>query len=447
MVVYLKIRRLNRREVEVGVVGETKNNGFRYDVGEPRKNRIYIMDVTNRDGVQTARISLSKLQKTMLNIYLNQMGIHQSEMGFPALDHEKNYIEANLRLQEKGLLQPLVLSGWCRAKKEDVELALEKTRLKHLNLSISVSQIMTQGKFSGRMDRSDVIKMMVEAVKTAKDKGVEIVGVNAEDASRTDERYDEDYLIEFALAAKEAGADRIRYCDTLGYDRTISIYDSVHRLAKAVQLPIELHCHNDLGYAVANSVEGAMGAIDAGVDAYINTTVNGMGERAGNADLVSVILALTKSRGLRHGSSILDPKVDLKMAWEICNYVANAFGQPIPINQVGVGGNAFAHESGIHADGMLKDRNNYELYGPEELGIGEVEVRRIGRVITTGEYGGLKGLLHVLEELGIESVNARETLHLVQYAWHHNQMELTADEIWLIANYPEEVRQILTVTP
>lgn len=421
------------------------HDGYRYE-GEPCKNRIYIMDVTNRDGVQTARISLSKLQKTMVNIYLNQMGVHQSEMGFPALEHEQNYIEANLRLQEKGLLSPIILSGWTRAKVEDVQAALANSRVKNLNLSISVSQIMTQGKFGGRMDRSDVIKMMAEAVALAKEKGMEIVGVNAEDASRTDERYDEDYLIEFALAAKEAGADRIRYCDTLGYDRTISIYDSVYRLAKAVQLPIELHCHNDLGYVIANSIEGAMGAIDAGVDAYINTTVNGMGERAGNADLVSVILALTKSRGMRH-MGILDPKINLKMAWKICNYVANAFGQHIPINQVGVGANAFAHESGIHADGMLKDRNNYELYGPEELGIGEIEVKRIGRVITTGEYGGLKGLLHVLDELGIEVQDPKETLRLVQYAWQHNQMELTPDEIWLIANYPEEVRQILTVTP
>ncbi len=424
---------------------EIKNDGLRYEA-EQCKNRIYIMDVTNRDGVQTARISLSKLQKTMVNLYLNQMGIFQSEIGFPALEHEQNYIEANLRLQEKGLLSPLVLSGWSRAKAEDVERALELTRLKNLNLSISVSEIMTQGKFGGRMTRSDVIKMMVEAVSVAKERGIEILGINAEDASRTDERYDEDYLIEFALAAKEAGADRIRYCDTLGYDRTISIYDSVYRLAKEVQLPIELHCHNDLGYAVANSVEGAMGAIDAGVDAYINTTVNGMGERAGNADLVSVILALTKSRGLRD-SGILDSRINLKMAWKICNYVARAFGQPIPINQVGVGANAFAHESGIHADGMLKDRNNYELYGPEELGIGEVEFKRIGRVITTGEYGGLKGLLYVLDELGIEAEDPKETLRLVQYAWQHNQLELTPDEIWLIANYPEEVRQILTVTP
>jgi homocitrate synthase NifV len=420
-------------------------NRLRYSTHK-RANKIYLIDVTNRDGVQTARIGLSKLQKTMVNYYLNQMGIYQSEFGFPALSHERSYINANLELAESGLLSPIILAGWCRAKVEDVQRVVELTRVRHLNLSISVSEIMTQGKFGGRLSRQDVIGMMTAAVDAAVAAGILSIGVNAEDASRTDERYDEDYLIEFAQAAREHGANRIRYCDTLGYDRTTSIYDSVKRLAEAVKLPIELHTHNDLGYAVANSVEGAMGAIDGGVDAYINTTVNGMGERAGNADLVSVILALTKSRGIAE-AQVLDSRVDLKLAWKICNYVANAFGLPIPINQVGVGANAFAHESGIHADGMLKGRQNYELYSPEEVGIGEYETKRIGRVITTGEYGGLKGLQYVYDQLGIEVQNARETLDLVQYAWQHNQMPLTPDELWLIANYPQQVRQILTVTP
>ena len=117
--------------------------------------------------------------------------------------------------------------------------------------------------------------------------------MNAEDASRSED----DYLIEFAQAAKGHGASRIRYCDTLGYDDPFTVYERVRLLAKEVKIPIELHCHNDIGMAVACSIAGAKGAIDAGVDAYINTTVNGMGERAGNADLVSVILAIKKSSG------------------------------------------------------------------------------------------------------------------------------------------------------
>lgn len=416
-----------------------------------KKNKIYLIDVTNRDGVQTAFISLSKLEKTMLNIYLAEMGIYQSEFGFPALQHEWNYINANLELQQKGIMGDMILQGWVRATVEDVERAVKYTNVEHLNLSISTSQIMTEGKFGGRITREDVLKMMTEAVAAAKEAGIKTIGVNAEDASRTetfnkDGRYDEDYLIRFASAAKEHGADRIRYCDTLGYDGTISIYESVRRIAEEVQLPVELHCHNDLGHAVANSVAGAMGAIDAGVDAYINTTVNGMGERAGNADLVSVILALKKSRGLQ-GKNILDEKVDLTKAWKVANYVANSFGVGIPINQVGVGSNAFAHESGIHADGMLKDRKNYELYSPDELGIYGNEVKSVGRIITTGEYGGIKGLLHVYEQLGIELESPRDTLRLVQYANLHNQKPLTPDELRLIAKYPAEVEKILTVDP
>jgi len=408
--------------------------------------KIYIVDVTNRDGVQTARLSLSKFQKTMVNYYLGKMGIWASEFGFPMVSHERNYMRANLALREKGAFGDLVLAGWCPAKPEHVEIALSRVPLKYMNLSVSTSTIMTKGKFGGRMNRDDIINMMTAAVHTAKGGGVEQICVNAEDASRTDERPDEDYLVRFAKAAKEHGARRIRYCDTLGYDRTTSIYENVRRLASEVELPIEIHCHNDLGYAVANSIEGAVTAVETGVDAYINVTVNGMGERAGNADMVSVLLALTKSRGLRH-SDILAPGVDMSMSWTICNYVAYAFGLPIPVNQVGVGANAFAHESGIHADGVLKDRHNYELYDFEELGRGGIEETHTGRIITTGEYGGVKGFRHVCEQYGIEVGNELLVFELAQRANAHNQKPLTRDELWFINEYPEEVKLLLTSPP
>ena len=146
--------------------------------------------------------------------------------------------------------------------------------------------------------------------------------------------------------------------------------------------------------AAANSIAGAQAAIDAGVDAYINTTVNGMGERAGNADLISVILAARKAGGMR-GKYTLDESIDLTSSWAIARYAPYAFSIPIPINQPGVGANAFAHESGIHADGALKDRYNYELYPFEELGRGEPEIVETGRQITLGEYSGIKGFRNV----------------------------------------------------
>lgn len=408
--------------------------------------KIYLIDVTNRDGVQTSRILLSKLAKTMLNIYLDDMGVFQSEVGFPTIRHEVNYVNANLELAEVGAIKRMHLEGWCRALKDDVELTFKNCpKIKHLNISISTSEVMIQGKFQGRKTWKDVLNSMIEALKTAKALGAETVGVNAEDASRTDvER-----LIEFAQAGKENGADRFRYCDTLGADDPITIYQRIKHIADATKFPVEMHCHNDLGMAEAVSLTGAQGAIESGVDAYINTTINGYGERAGNCDLVSTILALKFSHGL--GNKInLDEHIDLKKSWRIARYASYAFNLPIPIGQVGVGANAFAHESGIHADGALKDRRNYELYDPEDVGRGEPELCETGRIITTGEYGGLKGFIHVYDKLGIhfkDDKEARKILELVQYANLHTQKPLTDDELKFVAEHPEIVRKILTLTP
>jgi homocitrate synthase NifV len=408
--------------------------------------KIYIIDVTNRDGVQTSRICLSKLQKTMINLYLNQLGIFQSEFGFPVTHHETNYLNANLELAQLEVLSPIRLGGWVRAIKDDVKEAFTNCpKIKHLNLSISTSDQMITHKFKGKLDHQAVIKEMVDAVKTAKDLGAESIGVNAEDASRTRM----EYLIEFSLAAKKAGAQRIRYCDTLGYDNPFTIYERIKQLASEVKLPIELHCHNDLGMVVANSVAGAMAANDADCDAYINTCVNGMGERAGNADLVAVILAIKYASGMQ-GKYTLDEKINLKVAWRICKYASYAFGVPIPINQPGVGANAFAHESGIHVDGALKDRRNYELYDFEELGRGEPEIIETGRQITVGEYSGIKGVRNVYEKLEIafkDDAQAAKILELARYANVHNQKPLVEEELKFIAQHPEIAKKIMTMSP
>ncbi|MEM2878636.1 MAG: hypothetical protein QXG10_03715 [Candidatus Hadarchaeales archaeon] len=408
--------------------------------------KIYIIDVTNRDGVQTSRICLSKLQKTMINFYMSKMGVFQSEFGFPITHHETNYLNANLELQRMGVFGDMRLGGWLRAIEKDVKLTFELVpEIKHLNLSISTSDQMIMHKFQGRLDHKRIINETVAAVKLAKEMGAETVGVNAEDASRTRM----EYLIEFTNAVKDAGADRLRYCDTIGYDSPFSIYERVKRLVEETKMPVEIHCHNDLGLAVASSVAGAMAANDAGCDAYINTCVNGMGERAGNADMVAVILAIKYGSGIQ-GKYILDERINLKMAWKTCKYAAYAFDVPIPINQPGVGANAFAHESGIHADGALKDRRNYELYDFEELGRGEPEIIETGRQITVGEYSGIKGFRNVYEKLEVEfkdEKTATEILELVRYANVHNQKPLTADELKFIAAYPEICRKILTMSP
>ena len=407
--------------------------------------KIYLLDVTNRDGVQTSRICLSKLQKTMLNLYLDKMGVFQSEFGFPTTNHEINYLNANLELAEKKVISRLRLSGWIRAIESDVALAFKNVPgIQYLNLSISTSDQMITHKFQGKLDYDEVIKSSVAAVKLAKKMGIKAVGVNAEDASRS--RIE--YLVDFIKAAKEAGADRFRYCDTLGYDTPFSIYERISKILSEVKIPVEIHCHNDLGLVVATSVAGAKAAYDGGADSFINTCINGVGERAGNADLISVILSFRYGSGLEKYT--LDEKVDLKMAWKISKYASYAFGIPIPINQPGVGSNAFAHESGIHADGALKDRRNYELYDYEELGRGEPEVIDTGRKITVGEYSGIKGFRNVYDQMEITFKNeaeAKRILELVRYANVHNQKPLVEEELSFVAQYPDIAERIFTMDP
>ncbi len=408
-----------------------------------KKSKIRFIDVTNRDAVQASRHIMAKLQKTMLNLYLSEMGIYQSEFAFPTVRHEKNYVKGNLELQKMGIFREMILEGWCRAIPSDVEESLA-TGVRHLNISISTSDQMIKHKFRGKLDRDKVIGEMTEAARFAKSNGIKTLGVNAEDASRTEM----DYLKEFASEAKKAGADRIRYCDTLGYDTPMSIYERIKELAKTVKIPVETHCHNDLGMAVANSIAGAKGAIDGGVDTYINTSVNGVGERAGQADLISCILAIMFGRDMEDYEIADD--LDLKLADKLAKYVSYAFGMPIPINQPGVGANIFAHEAGIHADGALKNRRNYELFDYEILGRGEEVRLPTGRIITTGEFGGIAGFRHVYEEIGItldDDESARYVLDLVQFASAHTQLPLTDDELCFIAMHPAVAKRILTLAP
>ncbi len=396
---------------------------------------VRFLDVTNRDGVQTARTGLSKFGKTMVNFYLGKLGVAQSEIGFPFLFHEVPYVRANVALAQAGAFGDLRLSGWCRAVTGDVERALP-LGLRHYNLSISTSDQMIEHKFRGRLDRAAIIAETIAAVRTAKEGGAQTIGVNAEDGSRTDTGF----LTEFALAAKEAGADRLRYCDTIGGDSPHRIRERFARLATATGIPVETHCHNDLGMAVANSVSGALGDLDAGQDAWVNTCVNGIGERSGNADLLSCILAFQHAFGVTEQVEIAD-KIDLTWARRFGLWASYAFGQPLPPNQPGTGRNAFAHESGIHADGALKDRHNYELYDDDTLGPFPHDWHaRPGRVVLTGEYGGMAGFRHVMDGLSIDATKDEELIfQLVQLCAATTSKPLTDDELALIAAYPHEL--------
>jgi citrate (Re)-synthase len=419
--------------------------------------KIYFVDVTNRDGVQTAKLSLPKLAKTLINLHLSEVGVFQSEFGFPTTKHESNYLDANLELAEMGGLKNLRLGGWIRATVEDVKTTFELVpRIKHLNLSLSTSDQMLQGKFFGKKTRKDLVTMMTEAVDAAKESGAESIGVNAEDASRTDL----DFLVEFGLEAKKHGACRFRYCDTLGYDNPFTIYETSKALAERIGLPIEIHCHGDLGMAEANSLAGAKGVIDGGQDVYVNTTINGIGERAGNADLITTTLAIYKSKGF-YEKYQFGNQINMSKFWDISTYASYSFRVPIPINHPGVGANAFAHASGIHADGVIKDPYNYELYGYEELGRGEPIQVETGREICSGEYGGTSGFVYLMDKIVSKEGNAdkenlpkfknkseaEDILDLVRFANVASQKPLVEDELMFIYKYPEITRKLLTLVP
>jgi homocitrate synthase NifV len=204
------------------------------------------------------------------------------------------------------------------------------------------------------------------------------VSVNAEDASRADL----DFLVRFGLAAKEEGADRLRFCDTLGILDPFDTYNVIKFLIEATGLDIEMHTHDDFGMATANALAG----IKAGAT-YVNTTVNGLGERAGNAALEEVVMAL-KYIGM------VDVGVSTSRFRELSEYVAEASSRTIPAWKSIVGTNVFAHESGIHADGVIKNPLNYEAFAPEDVGL--------ARQIVIGKHSGSRAVYHKFQEFGLD---------------------------------------------
>ena len=331
---------------------------------------VYIDDTTLRDGEQTAGVVFANSEKIQIAKMLAEIGVHQIEAGIPAMGGDEK--EAIKDIVDLGL--PCSILGWNRAVISDVQHSLD-CGVDAVAISISASDIHIKHKL--RKDRQWVLDAVKRSVDFAKDHGL-YVSVNAEDSSRADP----EFLIEFARTAKEHGADRLRYCDTVGMMDPFSIYDQVKMLIEEVDLPIEMHTHNDFGMATANALAG----IRAGAT-YVNTTVNGLGERAGNAALEEVVMALKYLDGQ-------DVGIDTTRLRELAEYVSQASGRSLPTWKAIVGDNIFTHESGIHADGVLKDPRNYEAFPPEAVGL--------TRQLVIGKHSGSAAVLHKFREFNIE---------------------------------------------
>ena len=334
-------------------------------------------DTTLRDGEQTAGVVFTNAEKVQIARYLDEIGVHQIEAGIPVMGgDEREVIEeiAHLGLKASVL-------GWNRANVADIKTSID-CGVDAVAISLATSDIHIETKL--QKDRAWVLKSIREAVAYAKSEGV-YVSVNAEDASRTEFGF----LLEYAAAAKAEGADRIRFCDTIGIMEPLRTYKVVRELIEQTGLEVEMHTHNDFGMAVANAIAGIHGGAS-----WVNVTIGGLGERAGNAALEEVVMALKYVEGL-------DLDIETKRFTEIVDYVMRAAGRTVPVWKPVVGSNMFAHESGIHADGVIKNPKTYEIFSPDEVG-GE-------RQIVVGKHSGSRTIEMKFAEYGIPMTREEAT--------------------------------------
>ena len=355
---------------------------------------IIIDDTTLRDGEQTAGVVFSLREKLAIARLLDAIGVQEIECGIPAMgEEERDSIRA---LVELNLNARLIT--WNRALIPEIEASIA-CGITAVDISLSVSDQMIAKKLG--TDRQAVKEQLKTALGFAKAQGL-YVSVGGEDASRADIGF----LVELLQITRELGGDRFRFCDTLGIMDPFTLYDRVAWLRASVpEVAIEVHTHNDLGMATANAIAG----IRAGAR-FVNTTVNGLGERAGNAALEEVVMGLKYACGIETG-------IETHRFRELSLVVAKASRRDLPAWKAVVGERVFAHEAGLHADGVLKDPHNYEGFDPAEVGL--------ARQIVVGKHSGASGLIERYRTLGI--VLSREDAGLLLPVVRHEALQRKRD--------------------
>jgi 2-isopropylmalate synthase len=335
--------------------------------------QVIIFDTTLRDGEQTPGVSLTPEDKLILARQLDKLGVDIIEAGFPiASSGEKKAVKT---IAKEGLSS--TICGLSRVKKKDIDACLDSNvDLIHTFTPTSDIQI----KHTVKKSKEDVVRMAVEAVSYIKDHGVKCL-FSAMDASRTDL----DYLIKINQEVEKAGADIINIPDTVGVMIPSSMRILTGKVLDAVSIPIDVHCHNDFGLAVPNT----LAAVEAGAS-EVQVSINGLGERAGNANLEEVVMSLESIYGVK-------TNITTKYLFETSRMVEKMTGIKIPPNFPIVGENAFAHESGIHTHGVLSEASTFEpgFMTPEMVGH--------RRRIVSGKHAGIHGIRAMLDEMGFKT--------------------------------------------
>jgi homocitrate synthase NifV len=349
-------------------------------------SRPWIIDTTLRDGEQAPGVVFSRAEKKHIARLLSETGIDEIEVGFPAISLSERQVIGEIVTMNL----PVRLTSWARAKRNDIESAIScGTEAVHISFPLSPLYLELM-----QRDYCWVQEQMHELVAFAKNH-FSFVSVGAQDATRAGERLIEQFIRD----ASACGANRVRIADTVGISTPLSIFNLVRKLRSAPCLPLEFHAHNDLGMATAN----AFTALEAGCSS-ISVSVTGLGERAGNAALEEVALALAMS-------SRFETEIDTTMLSVLCEVVASASGRAIQDQKPVVGRSAFQHESGIHCAALLKNPLSYQPFLPEEVG-------KSGFELVIGKHSGTAAIRdHFIKKgISMSREESEELLELVRTA-------------------------------